>query len=128
MVLGDRRRERIDRLHHVVVRLAHAGAAVQPLHHSDRRPEQRHDEAGIAAAGAEADGLAFEDGDVEGRIGGFQMVGGGKAGISGADDGDIDGDITGQRRRDRPRLLAAVPEVVRARMRLGSHLIARGSG
>ena len=69
---------------------------MQRLHHADRGAEQRHDEAGVAAAGAETDRLAFEDGNVERGIGDLQMIGGGKARIAGADDGDVDGDVAGQ--------------------------------
>ena len=94
----------------------------------DRRAEQCHDEAGVAPAGAETDGLAFEDRDVERGIGGLQMVGRGKSSVAGADDGDVDGDIAGERGRDNAQLLAAVPVVVHARVRLGGHVIARGFG
>src|SRR4029079_8886227 len=83
-------------------------------------------EAGVAPAGAETNRLAFEDRNVERGIGELQVVGRGESSIAGSDDGDVDSDIAAERGRDNAQMLAAVPVVVHARVRLGGHVIARG--
>ena len=80
VVVGDHGLERADGADHEVVRLADALVAVQQLHQADRGTEQAHDEAGVAAAGAEARRLRLQDRDIEAGVGAFQMVGGGQPG------------------------------------------------
>ena len=114
LVLGDRGFERVDGAFHVVVRLAHAALSVAcDRMAASEDAEQGHHEAGVAAAGAEAAGFGFEDGDVERRLGAFEVVGGGKAGVAGADDGDVDGDVARERRRGHSSAPGSVPRSCR---------------
>ncbi len=75
-MLADHLLECGDRALHEEVRLANARFPVKCFHHRDGRPEERHDKASIAAAGAEAAGLRLEDRNVETGLGRFEMEGG----------------------------------------------------
>jgi hypothetical protein len=124
-VLGEHLFEAGDALLHVVMRRAHLILAMQRFHQPQRGAEQRHHEAGVAAAGAEADRLAFEHGDLERGFGSLEVIGGRQSRVPGADDRDVDRDVARQGRRNGARLLAAVPIVGDARLLCG-HSIARG--